>query len=160
MEWIRSFGPLGFPWSNLALTQSKYIYLIQIMEITGTYGISFIIVSINVIIYHSIKRDSFVKTGILPVIIFYLGISLVGRARVASLKSNEKKINVVVVQPNIDPNKKWHEKNRIIAFMDSLHQEAIKMNPDIVVFPETAFITVTAYQNQQVSAYLSYARKY
>jgi len=138
MEWIRSFGPLGFPWSNLALTQSKYIYLIQIMEITGTYGISFIIVSINVIIYHSIKRDSFVKTGILPVIIFYLGISLVGRARVASLKSNEKKINVVVVQPNIDPNKKWHEKNRIIAFMDSLHQEAIKMNPDIVVFPETA----------------------
>ena len=50
----------------------------------------------------------------------------------------KKKINVVVVQPNIDPNKKWHEKNRIIAFMDSLHQEAIKMNPDIVVFPETA----------------------
>ena len=57
MEWIRSFGPLGFPWSNLALTQSKYIYQIQIMEITGTYGISFIIISINVIIYHSIKKS-------------------------------------------------------------------------------------------------------
>ena len=138
MEWIRSLGPLGFPWSNLALTQSKYIYLIQIMEITGTYGITFIVVSINVIIYHSIKKNLFLKNGLLPVIIFCFGISLVGWARIESLHINEKKINAVIVQPNIDPNKKWHEKKRIIAFMDSLHQEATKMNPDIVVFPETA----------------------
>ena len=138
MEWIRSFGPLGFPWSNLALTQSKYIYQIQIMEITGTYGISFIIMSINVIIYHSIKRGSIVKNGLLPIMIFYFGISLAGWARIESLRFNGKKINAVIVQPNIDPNKKWHEKERIIAFMDSLHQEATKMDPDIVVFPETA----------------------
>ena len=138
MEWIRSFGPLGFPWSNLALTQSKYIYQIQIMEITGTYGISFIIISVNVIIYYAIKRNSFIKNGLFPVIIFYLGISLVGWSRINSLKNNEKKINAVVVQPNIDPNVKWHEKKKIITFMDSLHQEATKMNPDIVVFPETA----------------------
>ena len=57
IEWFRSFGPLGFPWANIALTQSKYIYQIQIMEITGSYGISFIIMSINVIIYTQlIKR--------------------------------------------------------------------------------------------------------
>ena len=138
IEWIRSFGPLGFPWSNLALTQSKYIYLIQIMEITGTYGISFIIVSINLIIYHSIKKNSFLKDGLIPLIVIYSGISLVGWARIESLKDNKLFFNAVVVQPNIDPNRKWHEKKRIIAFMDSLHQEAIKMNPDIVVFPETA----------------------
>ena len=138
MEWIRSFGPLGFPWSNLALTQSKYIYFIQIMEITGTYGVTFFIASINVIIYHSIRKKAFIKDGLLPVIIFYIGISIVGWARIESLQINEKKINAVAVQPNIDPNKKWHEKKRIIAFMDSLHQEATKMNPDIIVFPETA----------------------
>tara|TARA_B100002052_G_scaffold62056_1_gene55123 strand:- start:2245 stop:3747 length:1503 start_codon:yes stop_codon:yes gene_type:complete len=138
MEWVRSFGPLGFPWSNLALTQSKYIFLIQVMEITGTYGITFIIVSTNVIIYHSIKNNSFLKNGLVPVIIFYFGISLAGWARIESLQNNGKKINAVIVQPNIDPNKKWHEKEKIISFMDSLHQEATKMNPDIVVFPETA----------------------
>ena len=138
MEWIRSFGPLGFPWSNLALTQSKYIYLIQILEITGTYGISFIIISVNLIIYHAIKKNSFVKNGLLPVMVFYFVISLVGWARIESLHNNGKRINAVIVQPNIDPNKKWHEKTKIIAFMDSLHQEATKMNPDIIVFPETA----------------------
>tara|TARA_B100002052_G_scaffold263805_1_gene259235 strand:- start:206 stop:1708 length:1503 start_codon:yes stop_codon:yes gene_type:complete len=138
IEWIRSFGPLGFPWSNLALTQSKYIYLIQILEITGTYGISFIVIGINLIIYHAIKKNAFFKNGLIPVMIFYFGIAIVGWARVESLQINGKKINAVIVQPNINPNKKWHEKKRIIAYMDSLHQEATKMNPDIVVFPETA----------------------
>jgi len=148
MEWIRSIGPLGFPWSNLALTQSKYIYLIQIMEITGTYGISFIIVSVNLIIYHSIKRNSFFKDGIIPLIIIYSGISIVGWARIESIKDNEKQINVVIVQPNIDPNKKWQEKKRIIVFMDSLHQEATKMNPDIIVFPETALPSYLTRDNK------------
>ena len=147
MEWIRSFGPLGFPWSNLALTQSKYIYQIQIMEITGSYGISFIIMSINVIIYYSIKKNSIVKNGLLPIMIFYLGISLVGWARIASLQNNGEKINTVVVQPNIDPNKKWNEKKRVIAFMDSLHKEATKMDPDIIVFPETALPSYLTMDN-------------
>ena len=62
------------------------------MEITGTYGITFIIVSTNVIIYHSIKNNSFLKNGLLPVIIFYFGISLVGWARIESLQNNEKKL--------------------------------------------------------------------
>ena len=29
VEYVRSFGALGFPWSNLALTQSKYIYFMM-----------------------------------------------------------------------------------------------------------------------------------
>ena len=86
MEWIRSFGPLGFPWSNLALTQSKYIYLIQIMEITGTYGISFIIISINVIIYHSIKKNSFFKNGLFTYynFLFWNILSRLGKNRITT----------------------------------------------------------------------------
>ena len=30
IEWLRSFGPLGFPWANLALSQSKYTFFISI----------------------------------------------------------------------------------------------------------------------------------
>ena len=44
VEYVRSYGALGFPWSNLALSQSKYIYFIQFMEVTGTYGVSFVII--------------------------------------------------------------------------------------------------------------------
>jgi len=138
IEWFRSFGPLGFPWANIALTQSKYIYLLQMLEVTGTYGVSFIVISINVIIYNSLKNDVFIKNGLLKVIILIIGISLAGWARVNSLNEPYKYLDVVIVQPNIDPNIKWHEKKQIISLMDSLHHEAAKLNPDIIVFPETA----------------------
>ena len=55
-----------------------------------------------------------------------------------SLNETQKEINAVIVQPNVDPNIKWHEKEEIISFMDSLHHEAAGLNPDIIVFPETA----------------------
>jgi apolipoprotein N-acyltransferase len=138
IEWFRSFGPLGFPWANLALTQSKYIYILQILEITGSYGISFIVISINVIIYNALKKKAFIKDGLIPVIVLLIGISLVGLARIKSLNETRKEIKAAIVQPNIDPNIKWQEKKKIISFMDSLHHEAAKLNPDIIVFPESA----------------------
>ena len=54
IEYIRSFGALGFPWSNLALTQSNYIFFIQFIEVTGTYGVSFIIIGFNIIFSKSL----------------------------------------------------------------------------------------------------------
>ena len=108
------------------------------IEITGTYGISFIVISINVIIYNAINKKTFIKDGLFPVIIFLIGISIVGWARMQLLNETQKEINAVIAQPNVDPNIKWHEKEEIISFMDSLHHEAAGLNPDIIVFPETA----------------------
>ena len=50
LEWIRSFGPLGFAWGNLALTQTEYLLILQNIDITGTYYIAFCIISINLLI--------------------------------------------------------------------------------------------------------------
>ena len=49
MEWVRSFGPLGFPWANLATTQTVFLPVIQMIEITGTEGIGFWILLVNVV---------------------------------------------------------------------------------------------------------------
>ena len=148
IEWFRSFGPLGFPWANLALSQSKYIYLLQIIEVTGTYGISFIIVSLNIIIYNSLKNGNLIKDGLVKAMILLITISIVGYARIKSLNQTQKYIDIVVVQPNIDPNIKWHEKKRIISFMDSLHHEAVKLKPDLIVFPETALPSYLTRDNK------------
>ena len=56
IEYLRSFGALGFPWSNLALTQSKYIYFVQFIEVTGTYGVSFVIIGVNIILYNVTQK--------------------------------------------------------------------------------------------------------
>ena len=34
LEWLRAFGPLGFPWANLAITQTKILPLVQITDTT------------------------------------------------------------------------------------------------------------------------------
>ena len=138
IEWLRSFGPLGFPWANLALSQSKYNLLIQYIDVTGSYGVSFIVISFNVIFYHMIQKNISYKNGLSFIIIIIFGTSISGWARVQNLSNSNKKVNVAIVQPNIDPNIKWQNKKRIISFMDSLHLEAVDLNPDLVVFPETA----------------------
>ena len=57
MEWLRSFGPLGFPWANLAITQTNFLPLIQIIDFTGTEGVGFWIMILNVYIYYLIKNN-------------------------------------------------------------------------------------------------------
>ena len=52
LEWFRSLGPLGFPWANIALTQIEFLPLIQIMDYTGTYGVSALVCLFNVIIFY------------------------------------------------------------------------------------------------------------
>ena len=37
LEWVRSFGPLGFSWGNLVLTQSEYLLNLQLIDLTGPY---------------------------------------------------------------------------------------------------------------------------
>ena len=49
MEFIRSYGPLGFPWGNIVLSQIEFLSLIQFLELTGSYGVTLLIISINVV---------------------------------------------------------------------------------------------------------------
>ena len=60
--------------------------------------------------------------------------------RVNKIQPTEKNIEVVIVQPNIDPNKKWDYSLReeTMTLMDSLYENAISMKPDLIIFPETA----------------------
>ena len=71
IEWFRSFGPLGFPWANLALSQSKYNFFIQFIDFTGSYGISFIVIILNVIFYHIIQNKISLKNGLLSIVIIF-----------------------------------------------------------------------------------------
>ena len=61
LEWIRSFGPLGFTWGNIALTQSEYIYVLQFLDFTGSYSVTFIIISLNLFVYLFLDEEKFVN---------------------------------------------------------------------------------------------------
>ncbi len=140
LEWIRSFGPLGFTWGNLALTQSEYPIVLQFLDFTGTYLITFIIITFNLILYLLINENMFLKVHIRLIISILIIIPIFGFYRMKNITPTNKSIDIAIIQPNIDPNKKWdyNLRKQTITFMDSLYNNAITMDPDLIIFPETA----------------------
>ena len=141
MELIRSYGPLAFPWSNLALTQAKFLTILQILDITGTEGVSFWIILINLTIYLFIFSNSINPKRYTLLIVFILIPILYGKYKFYELKNIKwDKRNISVIQPNIDPNLKWEAsfRSELYEIMDSLNTIAYELKPDLVLWPEAA----------------------
>ena len=140
MEWLRSFGPLGFPWANLAITQTKFLPIIQIIDFTGSEGIGFWIMILNTYIYYLIINNS-VNKKIITLFIIFIIPWIYGTLRIDQLNDKEWEFRTVAaIQPNINPNQKWEPTYRktLISIMDSLNNEAYNMKPKLVLWPEAA----------------------
>ena len=155
MELIRSFGPLGFPWINLSLTQSNFLPLIQIIDIFGNEIIGFIILLINVLIFLTFKNRIRKKTLLIILLIIFFPIFSYGFHKLDYYKDLEKfnYRKVSILQPNIDPNLKWNSsfKNELYSIMDSLNLIAYEGRPDLVLWPESAlpaYIRVSSVKNK------------
>ncbi len=149
LEYLQSFGSLGFPWHSLATTQTPYPYFIQFIQYTGMYGITFWATAMNVLFYLAVKshadRREKISPDRLPVyavsltIIFLLpvihGLIVYSDAE----ERNGRAAQLAVVQPNIEPNRKWLERdfafNRLMEMTQSLRDSA----KDMIIWPETAF---------------------
>lgn len=42
MEWLRTQGVLAFPWGSLAATQYRYLPVLQVVDLCGAFGLSFL----------------------------------------------------------------------------------------------------------------------
>lgn len=42
VEWLRSLGPLGLTWGDLAVTQHRFPVVLQGLDLTGSFGLSFL----------------------------------------------------------------------------------------------------------------------
>ena len=156
MEYLRSFGALGFPWINIALTQTAYLPLIQIADYSGTYGIALWIILINVTLYLALvslkKMKYLLAVGVLFVTMFLYGI-----ARINSFESPQSPtISVAVTQPNINPDEKWDPESRDVIFelMHGLLDSALVLEPDLVLWPESAvpaYLRLSSYRRQPIA---------
>lgn len=155
LEYIRSFLFTGFPWELLGYTQHSALHIIQISDIFGVYGVSFIVLLANVTIYlgflfftgNDWQEIPITKRGIIgaaSVSVIIIGAAWVyGAVRIKSLDnlvagSAAKKITVV--QGNIEQSLKWDPAFQIETIQKyiRLSLSADRQKPELIVWPETA----------------------
>ena len=158
LEYLRTFLLSGFPWGLLGYSQVNHLHLIQIADIFGVYGVSFLIVFANI---HLTPRPPSLKgQGENPPLRFGEGFSGRGRGffalilliggtygygvwqinRSDSLAKSSPSAKITVVQGNIPQTEKWDQAFRTstaLKYLD-LSMSHIKEKPDLVVWPETS----------------------
>jgi apolipoprotein N-acyltransferase len=128
----------GFPWALLGHSQQTVLPVIQIADITGAYGVSFLIVLANIAVAEFLAdRKKFVP----PVVAAAALVTALGYGyfRLGG-EYGEGAVKVSVVQGNIEQDKKWDPayQTEVIDTYKRLTQEAIEQKPDLVIWPETA----------------------
>ncbi len=143
LEYIRSHLLTGFGWALLGHTQWENIPILQMADMTGAYGISFLVVFTNALLASKIKKK--IK-GLVPeprylalLVIMLVTVSIYGYFRMDE-KFRGDIITVSVVQGNIPQVQKWDEKyaDDILKQYVSLTREAAKDKPNLIIWPETS----------------------
>ncbi|MDG1251518.1 MAG: apolipoprotein N-acyltransferase [Flavobacteriaceae bacterium] len=145
-EKLHLIWDFSWSWLNLGNVFSEKIYWIQWYEYTGTFGGSLWVLCINVWIFSLLKRYGFnsikllIKKLIAPLIAIALPIAF-SLYLYQKVEVKNKKIEVITMQPNIDPyNSKYNltNKNLLNQFFTQLKPH-LKKSTDYVLAPETYF---------------------
>ncbi|WP_420264377.1 apolipoprotein N-acyltransferase [Candidatus Magnetominusculus dajiuhuensis] len=146
LEYFRGTLFTGFPWSFLGYTQYKVLPLIQIADITGVYGVSFLIVFFNAAIADFIIKDNSANyplyKKLLPFALFAAIIAFVMAYGYGRLDNNlaVNPVRVAVIQGNIAQDSKWDKKltAEILNSYKTMTQKAARDGAKLVVWPESS----------------------
>ena len=149
LEWLRGWVFSGFGWNGLGVALHDNWPLIQITELTGVAGLSFIVVFVNVIVITTAYRliveartrvmrphfdFTFTMAAIVGVLIFGI--------RATQISPSTKQIRVAAVQSNVPQNQKFDPQfiRRIFDQFRKLSEIALRSNPppDLLVWPESS----------------------
>lgn len=155
LEYLRTQAFTGFPWGLLGYTQHKHLALIQLVDITGVYGVSFLVVLVNTALALFVRRvidradgSSLAGWGAPVVGLGVAGFMVYGAfaygtirmVQVEEIQGKAPTLSVGVIQGNIDQAVKWDTAYQLstIETYVRLSREALSKHPDLVVWPETA----------------------
>jgi apolipoprotein N-acyltransferase len=160
-EYLRSIGFLGYPWGLWGVTQYQFTALAQIAAVTGVWGLSFIVLLINAALAAPLggmlglasagnlvirstdgavrQVDRGLAAALISSLVFLLVLGF-GAISVGRLESKPvaKLPRLALVQQNADPRK--HDYRRTFNTLVDLTDRAVRQNPDLIVWSETAFV--------------------
>ncbi len=162
LEYLRAYALTGFPWASLGYSQYRTLPLIQIADITGVYGVSFLIVLVNVALYGIIRllvrgdriagalKPAAVALGLVIVTLWY------GFDRLTTPETGLP-MKIALIQGNISQDVKWNPafQEETVAIYERLTRSVISFAPELVVWPESA----TPFFFQSEAAYAERVRR-
>lgn len=174
LEYLRSRLFSGFGWSVLGYSQYLNLSLIQIAKLTGAYGVSFLIIMVNVLIFQGIrgariilrKEDSsrgrpssklLIKVSI--VLLVFISVFIYGRVQLS--QKTAARIKVGLVQANVPQEEKWDPafKYLILEKYQALTRLVSLERPDIIIWPETAVPGYLVDESEALDYVVSLARE-
>lgn len=150
LEVLRTYILTGFPWAIVGYSQYKFLLLAQISDITGIYGVSYLVLLFNSFVFDLwLFKELKSNYPLLPYTPMVITIFLVISVFIFSIFYGYKRINepengnsfsVAVVQGSIPQNEKWDFKkvNEILSIYKNLSLKAKESNAQLIVWPETA----------------------
>jgi apolipoprotein N-acyltransferase len=170
-EYFSSLMEQSFPWLTAGNAFTSALAKIQFIEITGVYGLSFWAYVISCMLYlliegtlisgislrETLKYKSKVVLLIAILVVYFLP-DFYTAVTSASLKytrnKNEKFIRTGIIQPNINPYKKWGAKQMDLVndYSEMIRAyDTSKNKPDMLILPETAvpFHLLDAYYSDK-----------
>jgi apolipoprotein N-acyltransferase len=153
-EYLRSVILTGLSWNQIGISQYRNMALIQLAEWCGVYGVSALIMLMNVAVALTIIRFAGIYMKRLPSrrLSFELMIGLVVCAscwmygyrtagRISRDETPRTEVKIAAVQPNIPQLKKWDDEAINEIYESLLNQtELVLRQPGIqlIVWPETS----------------------
>lgn len=147
LELLRTTVSTGFPWDLVGYSQAGRLVLIQISDVTGVYGVSFLIILVNASLWQLLRA----AMGANPVPWKLCGacaiaiiISIVyGHFRIDSYlpeSKNRLDFTIGVLQGNIPQEIKWEESARRHTFLtyEELGEKSVRDGARLLIWPETS----------------------
>jgi len=171
LEFARSYALTGFPWSSLGYSQYKLLPLIQVSDITGIYGVSFLVMACNGAVADLFLLKSRQKLrplySRLPTAAGFMGLFLVmtcvfgyGFYRLSG-EGSGRTIKASIVQGNIEQDVKWDlgYRTSVLDTYQTLSRAASGEEPDLIVWPETALPFVFGREAALTSSFTEFQRR-
>ena len=145
VEFAKSNLFTGFPWENLGYSQIGNLSMIQTADLFGVYGISFLVVLVNALVYRAVEYAPRWKKCAAPLAfctLIIVSAMLYGQWRlqdVGAAVTSRHLMKTTIIQGNIDQNIKWDEKFERESLNTFLELSAGQPGPEpgLIIWPET-----------------------
>jgi len=171
LEFLRSYAFTGFPWSSMGYSQYRFLPLIQAADITGIYGISFLLLACNglitdvIVLRRKLSEQplfplSYTFTGALVLLVIILSVFGYGFFRLHQERPGQD-VSISVIQGNIEQDRKWEPifQNEVIATYEALSTEALRSRPSLIIWPETAVPFIYENDTEHTARLLNFQRQ-